>query len=163
MNRNLEISNYLTQIHRDWESSRSQFPLNTYPVSQWLIPFFGNPATARIATVGANPSSTEFDHGRDWGNVKSRTEWKKRLRDYFKHKTPAHEWFEPWRIGLEMLGASYPLRLARCPLPIESCDGQIGKSQAPIPSAVAMNAAACRLLRRNRTCSRGGLDALVIR
>ena len=101
------IANYLTQVHRDWENSRNAFPENTYPPSQWPIPFFGNPKNALVATVGVNPSSTEFDEARDWASVHSGTEWKLRLRDYFKLKIPAHEWFEPWRMGLELLGASY--------------------------------------------------------
>ena len=100
------IANYLTQVHRDWENSRNAFPENTYPSSQWPIPFFGNPKNALVATVGVNPSSTEFDEARDWASVHSGTEWKLRLRDYFKLKIPAHEWFEPWRIGLELLGTS---------------------------------------------------------
>ena len=102
-----DISNYLNQVRGDWEDSRDAFPTNTFPPSQWPIPFFGNPATALVATVGVNPSSGEFDEARDWASVHSGTDWKLRLRDYFKLKIPAHEWFEPWRIGLELLGASY--------------------------------------------------------
>lgn len=102
-----DISRFLDQVHRDWLSTRGDFPKNTYPPSQWPIPFFRNPATALIATAGVNPSAGEFDPKRDWARVKQMRDWKERLRDYFRHETPAHEWFEPWRIGLALLGASY--------------------------------------------------------
>ena len=101
------IANYLTQVHRDWENSRNAFPNNTYPPSQWPIPFFGNPRGARVATVGVNPSSGEFHFSRNWRAVDSVTDWKKRLRDYFKPPPPPHKWFEPWRTGLALLGVSY--------------------------------------------------------
>ena len=106
---NWEISNYLALVHQDWESSRSQFPINTFPPSQWPIPFFGNPRTALVATVGVNPSSGEFKPEREWGDVESVKDWKERLRDYFQLRPPqsAHRWFEPWRAGLKLLGVSY--------------------------------------------------------
>ena len=88
------------------EDTRADFPLNTYPPAQWPIPFSGNPATALVATVGVNPSSGEFDPTRSWASVKTKADWKVRLRDYFRHNTPAQESFEPWRIGLALLGVS---------------------------------------------------------
>lgn len=102
-----DISRFLDQVQRDWQSTREDFPKNTYPPSQWPIPFFGNPATAVVATVGVNPSTGEFAPQRNWADVKNTHDWKLRLRDYFRHKIPAHEWFEPWRIGLAMLNVSY--------------------------------------------------------
>jgi hypothetical protein len=102
-----DISRFLDRIHHDWQSTRGDFPKNTFPPSQWPIPFFGNPATALVATVGVNPSAGEFALDRDWADVKNTHDWKLRLRDYFRHDVPAHEWFEPWRIGLALLGVSY--------------------------------------------------------
>ena len=102
-----DISRFLDEVHRDWETTKGDYSINTYPPSQWPIPFFGNPATALVATIGVNPSSGEFDTGRRWTNVKTKTQWKLRLRDYFRHEVPPHEWFEPWRIGLAVLGVSY--------------------------------------------------------
>lgn len=106
-NPSLEISNYLNEVRQDWERSRGRFPRNVFPALQWPIPFFGNPMAATVATVGVNPSSTEFEESRDWRAVQSRPEWKKRLRDYFKTEVPPHEWFEPWRTALPLLGVSY--------------------------------------------------------
>jgi hypothetical protein len=102
-----DISRFLGEVHRDWETTQGQFPNNTHPPSQWPIPFFGNPATALVATVGVNPSSDEFNAERHWDTVTTKTDWKLRLRDYFRPTTPPHEWFESWRIGLAVLGVSY--------------------------------------------------------
>ena len=74
-----DISRFLDQVHSDWVSTRADFPLNTYPPTQWPIPFFGNPASALVATVGVNPSSGEFDSPRNWASVKTKTDWKVRL------------------------------------------------------------------------------------
>lgn len=102
-----EISRFLDQLHSDWETTKGDYPNNTYPPSQWPIPFFGNPATAKVATIGVNPSSGEFDPDRHWETVRTKTQWKLRLRDYFRHGVSPHDWFEPWRIGLAVLGVSY--------------------------------------------------------
>jgi hypothetical protein len=101
------ISTFLDELHEDWRDSRYEFPLNTIDSPYRPIPFFGNPATALIATVGVNPSSSEFTPGRGWSHVQTMAAWKKRLRDYFKSTIPPREWFDPWRIGLELLGMSY--------------------------------------------------------
>jgi hypothetical protein len=102
------ISNYLTEVHADWLDSRDAFPNNVYLKPYWPIPFFGNPRTALVATVGVNPSSGEFAPSRNWAEVESIKEWKLRLKNYFTAKeTPAHEWFGPWREGLALLECSY--------------------------------------------------------
>jgi hypothetical protein len=51
-----DISRFLDQVHRDWETTMGQFPNKTRPPSQWPIPFFGKPATAQVATIGVNPA-----------------------------------------------------------------------------------------------------------
>ena len=101
------ISRFLDQVRQDWKTSRDQFPRNIAPESQKPIPFFGNPDTAVVATIGVNPSSGEFDQERDWASVTTTRHWKERLRHYFRNKVPPHEWFEPWRVGLSTLGLSY--------------------------------------------------------
>jgi hypothetical protein len=103
----LSISDFLAAVRQDRDDSRGCFPRNAYPVHPWPIPFFGNPRTAVLATVGVNPSSGEFRTGRNWSGVRTSAEWKRRLRDYFKLRTPPHRWFEPWRTGLSVLGLSY--------------------------------------------------------
>jgi hypothetical protein len=107
MHDKLAISKYLAEVLQDWWNSRDAFPANTYPDTQWPIPFFGNPATAVVATVGVNPSSDEFSPDRNWAEVKSNTDWKLRLKNYFVQKTPPHRWFKPWAAGLELLGLNY--------------------------------------------------------
>lgn len=71
MNGNLDISNYLNGVLLDWQGSRDAFPKNVHPKQHWPNPFFGNPATALVATVGVNPSSLEFDETRAWVRVRS--------------------------------------------------------------------------------------------
>jgi hypothetical protein len=102
-----EISQYLDQVLQNWNETRTQFSKNLKPRSQWPIPFFGNPATATVATVGVNPSATEFAPDRNWKAIKGATEWKLRLRDYFKCNIPRHEWFTSWQLGLEFLDVTY--------------------------------------------------------
>ena len=103
----MAISNYLTEVHHDWQDSRDAFQNYVYLTHYWPIPFFGNHATALVATVGVNPSSGEFAPKRNWGDVEKVKDWKLRLKNYFNQTTPAHEWFGPWRTGLKLLGVSY--------------------------------------------------------
>lgn len=103
----MTICEHLTDLLREWEKSQNHFPKNRIENARWPIPFFGNPANALVATVGVNPASGAFEAGRGWEDIKSESDWKRRLRDYFNHQTPPHKWFEPWRIGLELLGMSY--------------------------------------------------------
>lgn len=107
MSDGLGLSKYLSEVLQDWGLSRNAFPRNVYPPVHWPIPFFGNPATAIVATVGVNPSSGEFHADRNWDAIQSSVDWERRLKDYFKHSKPAHEWFKPWRAGLRLLGLSY--------------------------------------------------------
>jgi hypothetical protein len=109
MSDTLAISDYLTEVYEDWQDSRNDFPKNVYLKDYWPVPFFGNPATALVATVGVNPASGEFLPFRKWPATqkKNRGVWKQQLKNYFNHSVPAHEWFDPWRIGLSLLGLSY--------------------------------------------------------
>src|SRR5688572_15978542 len=99
---NLTVSNYLNEVYDDWQSSLDSFPRNIVRGDYWPVPFFGNPATARVATIGANPSSKEFDPDRRWPNAKiaNRGTWKNRLKSYFEHTntTRPADWFAPWTI-----------------------------------------------------------------
>jgi len=70
---NFLISNYLTAVYQDWQASRGEFPHNTHPPVHWPIPFFGNPATARVTTIGVNPSSGEFGPARQWPRLTAMT------------------------------------------------------------------------------------------
>ncbi len=105
---NLDISQYLDAVHQDWKDSQDDFPNNVYQKGYWPIPFFGNPRTAVVATVGVNPSSGEFTPERNWSDVRTLGDWKRRLKRYFVTSAqPPHRWFGPWRLGLDVLGMSY--------------------------------------------------------
>jgi hypothetical protein len=103
----LDISNYLNEVYNDWEASRHKFLNNIYLQTYWPIPFFGNPRTAIVATVGVNPSSGEFKPERNWAAVQIKGDWKKRLKNYFINATPPHKWFDSWRKSLKFLDVSY--------------------------------------------------------
>ena len=78
--------------------------LTTYP-----IPFFGDPESARVITVGVNPSAGEFSKKRGWPETIDASYLEDRLRSYFKEHffPPPHPWFQPWEEALNMLGCSY--------------------------------------------------------
>lgn len=75
------------------------------------IPFFGSIETAKVLTVGVNPSGTEFDISRKWPPEGLPAEnLKDRLINYFDpEKSPAegHGWFAEWEKVLKLIGYSY--------------------------------------------------------
>jgi hypothetical protein len=105
---NFRVSRYLDDIWEDWQASSDLFPKNLYPAYQWPMPFFGNPRTAVAATIGVNPSSGEFSSERHWGQIRTKRDWKERLKGYFNNTSPLpHRWFGPWKSGLQLLNISY--------------------------------------------------------
>src|SRR2546423_4419057 len=59
------------------------------------IPFFGNLESARVLTIGLNPSSTEFEPRRMWLEEQLKAEvLVERLVSYFRSTKPGpHPWF----------------------------------------------------------------------
>jgi hypothetical protein len=115
MHDKLAISKHLAEILQDWRESRDDFPANTCTGLHWPVPFFGNPATAIVATVGVNPSSGEFRANRNWNTVQKTVYWKRRLKNYFNLPTPPHEWFGPWRFGLPLCPSASNAKRSRWP------------------------------------------------
>lgn len=68
------------------------------------IPFFGDIQTARVVTVGVNPSATEFE-GRGWPPELDSEALTDRLLGYFQAKP--HPWFDRWESVLANIGSSY--------------------------------------------------------
>ena len=71
------------------------------------IPFFGNIETAKVLTVGANPSNGEFNKNRDWLEEITNTDLKNRLLKYFNLSIEPHPWFGIWEESLQLLDSSY--------------------------------------------------------
>jgi len=71
------------------------------------IPFFGNIETAKVLTVGANPSSGEFDKDRDWPEYISNIDLQDRSLRYFNFSIDPHPWFGIWEESLQLLDSSY--------------------------------------------------------
>jgi hypothetical protein len=106
------VSKYLSEVLSDWRASEVAFPKNSCAGVNWPMPFFGDPGKAVVATVGVNPAATEFSLERKWAEIKSETDWIQRLKTYFRNPIPSHQWFEPWRVGLELLRMSYEMGTA---------------------------------------------------
>ena len=71
------------------------------------IPFFGNIKTAKVLTVGVNPSNGEFKN-RGWPEKLSSEQLTDRLLNYFSLEScPPHPWFDDWKTALNILGLSY--------------------------------------------------------
>jgi len=72
------------------------------------IPYFGNPESARVITVGVNPAASEFSDDRNWPRTMSAQELKDRLDSYFvSDYAPPHKWFRVWEEALNLVGVSY--------------------------------------------------------
>jgi hypothetical protein len=72
------------------------------------IPFFGRLETARVLTVGLNPSTTEFEARRCWLYELTTERLAQRLYNYFKLPyPPPHPWFGDLHQGLRIINCSY--------------------------------------------------------
>ncbi|MCX7183669.1 MAG: hypothetical protein NTW90_00245 [Nitrosospira sp.] len=71
------------------------------------IPYFGKIETARVITVGLNPSDGELKRGR-WPAAPTPQEISFRLTSYFENpQVMPHTWFSTWEHSLALIGASY--------------------------------------------------------
>jgi hypothetical protein len=70
---------------------------------------FGDPANARVITVGVNPSAREFEGHRWPAKAMTHTAVANRCKSYFTDQAPAppHRFFSPWKAALASLGTSY--------------------------------------------------------
>ena len=68
------------------------------------IPFFGNIKTAKIITIGANPSSKELVDNQ-WHEDMSVLQITNKLISYFNNNP--HKWFDVWEVALNKSGFSY--------------------------------------------------------
>ena len=75
--------------------------LTTFP-----IPFFGNILTAKVLTIGVNPSADEFV-GRGWPDQMDCESLTHRLLHYFQSPPGPHPWFSPWIEALALLDIDY--------------------------------------------------------
>lgn len=70
------------------------------------IPFFGNITTAKVLTIGVNPSAGEFIE-RSWPEQLDAESLTERLLRYFDALPGPHPWFKPWIEALAVLGIDY--------------------------------------------------------
>jgi hypothetical protein len=95
-------------------------------------PFFGSPNDALVATVGLNPSPTEFERGRWPAPPLSSEIHLERLVKYFCPSAQAsHNWFATWELALHHIGRSYSrdvvhLDLSPRPtIPVSRCPNRV--------------------------------------
>jgi len=106
-----ELVRWLGGVRREVERTNSRF-VTLNPV-RLPIPFFGDIRSARVLTIGVNPSSGEFNPESRWNAVLSDAQWGHRLLDYFHtSEAPWNRWFLPWEAALRLIGCSYENRTA---------------------------------------------------
>jgi len=97
----------LESLMKTFASTNATTYLRLQPdVATHPIPYFGDPGTAVIGTIGVNPSDGEF-RGRGWPGTLDSAALEDRLTSYFKAETPQHPWFRGWERVLNLLGHSY--------------------------------------------------------
>ena len=104
-----EILALFNEAMADRKATRQQFStLLRTDVNAHPLPFFGDPVTARFATIGVNPSASEFTWSR-WPKADLSTEeLAQRALGYFKNcNVSAHPWFDGYEMTLNLLGHSY--------------------------------------------------------
>ena len=96
----------MAAVARTDETYRNNFKsgLTTFP-----IPFFGNILTAKVLTIGVNPSADEFV-GRNWPDRLDADALTHRLLHYFDLPPGPHPWFSPWTEAIALLDIDYALR-----------------------------------------------------
>jgi hypothetical protein len=88
--------------------TQSRFARLMRAIAWHPIPFFGSLASARVVTVGLNPSTDEFSASRSWPDQLTTEDLTQRLVGYFHGDVSiAHRWFRPWSESLSLLGASF--------------------------------------------------------
>jgi hypothetical protein len=104
---NLERHTYAVQRYETFTQAKYA-PLLKTGVQTHPICCFGDPANAKLVTVGVNPSIGEFEN-RGWPDELTHTDLAARYRNYFSDtaQTTAHSFFTPWKEALAYLGISY--------------------------------------------------------
>ncbi|HML01873.1 MAG TPA: hypothetical protein VK487_00705 [Candidatus Bathyarchaeia archaeon] len=105
MSNQINYERWLSEIN---ESNSNYEPLFAEREANPPIFFFGDPERATAATVGVNPSATEFENRR-WPEECELNYLLERCRNYFGKPmgAPTHQWFQTWELFLEEMGISY--------------------------------------------------------
>ena len=99
---------YAVQRYIEFTSPRYS-PLMKAGVAAHPVCCFGDVETARVVTVGLNPSVGEFTKANGWPVKIEHEALASRCSSYFsKSETRSpHGWFKPWSEGLERMGVNY--------------------------------------------------------
>jgi hypothetical protein len=109
-----ELVSYVSNVQHETQNAKRKYKTIIKPNAPFHpIPFFGNISSARIITVGLNPSSGEFETWRNWPEEISEHELTRRLVGYFRLSSPGpHPWFAELQEALRIVGCSYSLSAA---------------------------------------------------
>jgi hypothetical protein len=106
----MSFKRHVYAVQRYVEFTQAKYaPLLKSNVPTHPICCFGNPAQARVITIGVNPSVGEFDDHRWAAEAMSHNALAERCRTYFAAGAPAapHSFFTPWREALACLDVTY--------------------------------------------------------
>ena len=103
------IAEYMARVLKDTQQSGSEYAhFSRSGVTTHPIPFFGDAQSAKVLTVGVNPSAAEFVKKRVWPAELEAIELADRLCRYFvSAPAPPHPWFRTWTEALAVLDISY--------------------------------------------------------
>ena len=105
------LKDVMADMNKSWHHYKDLRPKDKAIVTQ-PIPFFGDIMSARVLTVGVNPSATEFRPLR-WPDQVPLDYLKNRLIGYFaSEQVKPDDWFNTWTEALEHLGTSYQVGAA---------------------------------------------------
>ncbi len=106
-----ELTAYVAKIQREEAHIRTTYGQILRPgIPLHPIPFFGNLQSARIVTVGLNPSSSEFEKWRQWPETIGASDLALRLVTYFRRSYPMpHPWFADMQEALSIVNCPYSL------------------------------------------------------
>jgi hypothetical protein len=112
------FENHVADIVRHVRDTDARFAaLYTSSPPPYPIPFFGNLETARVITIGVNPSSKEFAPWRSWKSDMTNEQLTSYLFPYFQNSKPKpHPWFAPIEEALNILDCSYQTNTAHTDL-----------------------------------------------
>jgi hypothetical protein len=119
------------------EFNRHRFePLMRVGLQTHPIPFFGSLNSARVVTLGLNPSSGEFITSRQWPTSITSSGLTERLVGYFNSTLPPpHRWFEGWSDALTRISSTYQTNAAHLDLSPRATRGA-GQFHSPAEKAL---------------------------
>lgn len=108
MNDNVNLLTFIDSLLKYDQDTKQNFEPLFAGGYYYPIPFFGDVLNAKVITIGANPSHSEFSNERNWPNRIDSHYLLDRLQKYFTYdNVKPHKWFNPFINSIFNLGVSY--------------------------------------------------------